>query len=221
MSIAFSVQDNGEDNNNGTTELSYNIVTVSGDDLLVVTIWTRASNVDSVTGVTFNGTSMTRACAQQDSDTSGRYAYIYYLASPDIGDHNVVITCSSQSGNRIRSEAMSFSGSNTSSPLDATAVPQFKSASTSATGTVTVGEDDCLLVGAVPEDNVSSAGTNTTDRSTIPSGSMATVTSTTNVNTGSQSVAYTAVASGSQYGCMASFKSAAAASTFTPSMMMF
>lgn len=84
-------------NNGGTTSTYTAPYSVgSGTNRLLVVPFNGdlTSGVDDCTGVTFNGVSMTLA-RKSTQNTAGRIKYLYYLANPTSGTHNVVITCSS------------------------------------------------------------------------------------------------------------------------------
>lgn len=92
--------------------------TTSGANRVLIVMCYLNEEGDLVTGITYNGVAMTRANAFTNTPgasvpTSG---YIYYLANPATGANNVVI---SYSGNRaVIAVAASFTGANTSSPID-------------------------------------------------------------------------------------------------------
>lgn len=207
MSIAIdavSTHDSGGNTNN------YNASHTCGAsaDLLVVSIWLRQNNTsgDQLTGVTYNSVSLTEAV----SNTTSRGAYIYYLANPATGTNTLNIT-SSQTDD-VRVVIASYTGADTTTPLDATTTGS--DSATTYTLSLTVGEDDVALQGAFAESTAwSSDGANTTTYSGggVNTNRVGAVTDT-NVNTGSNSLVYTNVGSGQVYYAIASFKSASAGS---------
>lgn len=106
MAIAFDAAT--KNSSTGTSQTFSHTVTGS-DTFLWVAIFTQTNSSDVVTGVTYNSVALTRGDSQTITD--GTYTvrgYIYYLASPDTGTHNVVISCSSSV--LIRSESSSYTG---------------------------------------------------------------------------------------------------------------
>lgn len=139
--------------------------TVSGTDkFLLVSVRSQvAGGGDVVTGVTYNGTSMTRINTIR-SETNNERGYLYYLINPDTGTHDIVVTASS--GNLIAGGA-SYTGVDQTSPIDA------NNTSTQGTGTsvslsVTTTTDNCWLVGygdgVTGSGSAFTPGSNTTER---------------------------------------------------------
>lgn len=83
--------------------------------LLVVTV--AESRAVTVTGVTYNGDALTLAI---EDNTGTPYASIWYRVNPDAGAHDIVVTYSSAI-TVPRAGGASFKGTDTSSPLGATA----------------------------------------------------------------------------------------------------
>lgn len=206
MSIAYSSATRYSPATGTSATISH---TVGGsDDLLVVDIETTVFG-DIVTGVTYNGTSMTRMAAGSIIASSNRNTYQYYLASPATGTNNIVISFSSSTGSVAN--ATNLTGANTVSPLDVGNRQLCASSSSTITFTLTTTEDDCIMLGCVGENSYSSASANTTG--SITTDPLIGAYSTTNVNTGSNSIGWTVPFSTTRYGCVGAYKSAGAATS--------
>jgi len=91
MAIAFDNANNGT--SAGTTSLTL-AHTCTGSNLALVVYVEQFSSTDDLTGVTYNGVSMTRARANNRIGGS-RWQYLYILLGAPSGAHNVVASCSS------------------------------------------------------------------------------------------------------------------------------
>lgn len=80
--------------------------TCTGSDRILFVEAVINTSTDLVTGVTYNGVSMTRI--QTVSPTANRRLYLYYLIAPATGANNVVITTSSSTA--IGGNAASYTG---------------------------------------------------------------------------------------------------------------
>lgn len=93
MAIAFvAAADLG--NNSGSTNsltASYTVGSGSNRLLVVQVLGDVAAGADDITGVTYNGVSMTLAAKQVA--TGDRNEYQYYLIGPASGANNVVVSC--------------------------------------------------------------------------------------------------------------------------------
>lgn len=115
--------------------------TCTGSDLiLVVCAWVNSS--DTVSGITYNGVSLTEQAAQTTSN--GLTASIWTLANPATGSNNVEITVSG-SGWSCWAEAISYTDGNTSNPVTDTGEYLFSTSPYDCDLTVT--NDDSYLVG--------------------------------------------------------------------------
>jgi hypothetical protein len=97
-SIAYSSSADGGNNGGSGTSRTWSHTVSSGADryLLVGFVGDVSSGSDDVSTVTYNGVSMTLIAKQLQGATSGnRWQYVYGLANPDAGAHNVVVTFSS------------------------------------------------------------------------------------------------------------------------------
>lgn len=107
--IAFSAATSGQVSD---TSLTFSH-TISGSNT-VLTV--GHSSTRSATDCTYNSVAMVGTT--EESDASG-FARLFYLGNPTAGANNVVLTLAS-SGN-VKAGAVSFTGANSSSPLDAEA----------------------------------------------------------------------------------------------------
>ena len=114
--------------------------TTSGSDRLLVVcaqVYTQ-----TVTGITYAGTSMTLAT----SVANGNFlTYLYYLANPALGADNVVITFNASGGQHYSASINSYTGVDQTTPLDATNTAT-GSSTTGGTVTVTTVADNCWVV---------------------------------------------------------------------------
>lgn len=120
------------------------------------------SQTDVVTGVTYNGVSLTRINTAV-MPTSDDRVYLYYLAGPATGTHNVVISANSgNAGRTLSGNVATYSGASQTGIPDAQTTTN-GSAITSLTGTLTTVADNTWLVGCGRNDitNTPTAGTNT------------------------------------------------------------
>lgn len=203
MSIAFSSSTACDDASSSTSDTF--AVTVGGsDDLLVVDIETFTHG-NIVSGVTYNGVSMSQNAAGSIIASSNRNTYQYYLASPATGSNNLVISYSTNT--TVHATASTYTGANTSSPLDIGNRQLVANASSTATFTLTTTEDDCLMIGSLGENDQTSMSTNTT--LIRDSGALVTARTTANVNTGSNSIGWSIGYSTTRYGVVGAYKSAA------------
>lgn len=143
---------------------------------------------DSITGITYAGTSMTLVDKKLQA-TDNHYVYLYYLIAPTSGSNNVVISCSESAtiGGCAASYAMVKQSGQPDSFNDGTAI----SASSIAIST-TVVLPQCWLISLCDTALVglSSAGTGTTQRAT-DTHTMNLGDSNGTVSTGSQSMTWT------------------------------
>lgn len=99
------------------TSLTYTHTVAAGSDFLVVAIDIIAV-LDDITGVTYNGTAMTRAVNQATPSGITR-DYIYYLIAPTTGANSVVV--SATPGVQIIALSVDYSGTKQSGQPDSTA----------------------------------------------------------------------------------------------------
>jgi hypothetical protein len=207
MSIAFESQTRFEPSSATSHTISHN--NVSGD-LLVASFVSVSNSGDVVTGVTYNGVALTKAVHR--SHNSARTAYVWYLASPATGTHDLVISMSVSE--RAWGSVISLTGSDTSSPLDATAAVQPVASAAAISQDITTTADDTILISSLYINTAyASDGANTTNVSNYSVQIQSR--STTNIATAGAASLVTNVTPSSATHCyaIASFKSAAVAAT--------
>lgn len=166
-----------------STSSTFSFTNTAGDTMYVGTY--AGSSTDIVTGVTYNGVSLTKIASKQLG--TSQWIGIWYLKSPATGANNIVISASSSAD--IEGQVITYTGGNTTTQPDS-----FNSSSTSGniTTSTTVVDTGCWLVS-----NARSASTGPMNAST---GVGFTVTgasafrmgdSNGTVSTGSQSQTYT------------------------------
>ena len=102
MALTF---DSSGNSRTSSTSLTYP-VTTTGTNLVLVAQVMQNSGSDSVTGVTYNGVSMTRLYGAIPSGLM--WTYVYVLYAPTTGTHDIVVSANTNSF--IGSVAMSYSG---------------------------------------------------------------------------------------------------------------
>lgn len=202
MAIALDNSTNGGLVNPGTS-LTY-AHTVSGSNrILFVSVF--GDTTDKITGVTYNGVSMT--LVGKTVKSPDRYVYLFYLIAPATGTNNVVVSASSSIA--ICSHAVSYTGAAQTGQPDSSITG---TAATSLTLTTTVVASNCWLVGAWRTNvTTGTAGTGATQRQ--GSNGLYTADSNGVVGTGSQSMTYNTAGSNGYSGVMASFAPASGGSS--------
>ena len=214
MAIAFDAQSASSFSSGTTNTFSH---TCSGSNgILYVGVYDGLNNV---TGVTYNGVSMTLVNSfAMTGGAAGQYIRLYQLVSPATGANNVVITCSA-AGNTYGNGVSYTSASQTGQP-DAQNTGG-ASTGTSLTTSVTTTADNCWVVGFAYMAGTISAGTNTTLRSTNAGGILAIFdTNAAQTPAGSKSVQTTSGTSGFNGHVIASFAPAVTA-TFVPKVCIY
>jgi microcystin-dependent protein len=118
-------------------------------EILIVAVHTSGSSGNTVSSVTYNGTTMTRAAYTPGSGTDG--TQLFYLTNPTIGKKVIVATFS---GNMSATGlSVSYTGIIPTSPLDTTAVVYRSSATTIplASTTASGATDMVFVVGSAGE----------------------------------------------------------------------
>lgn len=134
--------------------------TCSGSDRVLMVYVYAGSDV--VTGVTYNGVSMTFVQKQlMGGAAAGQYIYEYILAAPASGSNNVVVTSSANLGGYI--SAVSYTGAKQTGQPDNSAKQALTGVTTITTNLTTVA-DNCWLVGYAYHNGTVVAGTATTLR---------------------------------------------------------
>lgn len=124
------------------------------------------ASVPAISSVTFGGVPMTATADTPLAESSSLKMYLYFLVNPASGSSNAVITFAS-APDEIHASAVSYSGAAQSGVPDAHATAT--GTGTSATITMTTTKANAWLVGLFRNDSSGngSAGTGTTQRSSI------------------------------------------------------
>lgn len=151
--------------NSSSGSLTTAFTTTGSNRMLFVGGWggTGASNW---TGVTYNGVAMTKVGERQVS--GDRWVYLYMLAAPASGSHNIVISESGVAG--IDAWAASYTGANQVSTPDASAVANATATNTSAS--VTTIANNCWTIMSYKQAGAGgTAGSGTVQRINTANGS--------------------------------------------------
>jgi len=186
MAIAFDSGGTVGTLNNPVTSITYSFTNTAGD-FLSVGVLTIAGK--SITGVTYNGVSMTKIGGIASFGNQPLNIELWGLSSPATGAHNVVVSMTPSGP--IYSTAMSHSGTKTSGQPDSFNTGYNASNVSSLAVSTTVVDSNCWLIGLATGDNGNnpSAGSGTTQRSTIAVDSyMALFDSNGTVGTGPQTL---------------------------------
>jgi hypothetical protein len=163
MAIAFDAV--SESWTNSGTSLTWSHTCSGSDRILWVSVMTLSTR--TVTGVTYNGvslTSLTRSSGSQPMQ-------LWYLIAPATGANNIVVSINS-TASFIYTSAASYTGVNQSSQPDAQNTNNTTGTSITTTLT-TVADNSWSILGARNDaTGITSAGTNSTQRA---SGSVGTV----------------------------------------------
>jgi len=144
MAIAFDSATPHTADLSFTGSYTFSHTCTGSDRYLIVEATTILTTGGSVTGITYNGVSM--SLLEGGSVNSGDYyTHVYGLANPASGSNNVVITYSSSDA--VLATAISYTGVNQASPIDATALVTDLSASSPASFSITTTASNCWLVG--------------------------------------------------------------------------
>lgn len=137
MAIAFDAATAG----NYASGTSYSFShTCSGTDRILFVHAFKNGTADTITGVTYNGVSMTLINKQVAS--TDRYTYLYYLIAPATGSNT--ITISSSSSVAIGGNASSYTGVDQTSPIDTQTTTTFTASP--CTTSVTTTTDNCWAI---------------------------------------------------------------------------
>lgn len=209
MAIAFDSKTNFLYNASTATH-TYSHTCSGVDRILFVGVSVRDTR--TVTGVTYNGVSMTQSGSL--STTTGIKNYLFYLVNPSTGSNTVSITQSAS--DTITSCSISYTGAAQSGQPDATSVGG-PSSGVSYSQSVTSVADNCfaILYGDNNSGATLTAGSNTTIRNNCEvafTGAFLLDSTTAKTPAGTFTLAFTS-ASGSAAACMASFKPSVPIST--------
>lgn len=219
MGYGIDVVNSAEFNPGATTSTTttFSHTVDSSADLLVVGITVFASS-DLITSVTYNGVTMTKV-GHKSNAANVLYAYQYYLANPATGANDLVINTSS--AENPRAVCIDCIGSDTSSPLDASAEEQ--DSGTTLDSNVTAGVDNVLHIGHFCTNRAwSSNGTGTSLIQEAGSAGYVTIRSSGLVDTGASNINYAPSSTDPGVGVLgATYKTAAAAAAGAANNAMF
>lgn len=156
MAIAFDASAQGTTGLGSAASLTIAHTCSGSNRVLIVCVQTVVHAID-VTGVTYNGVTMTLL---DDQDTGIGYMYVFYLLAPATGTHNIVISATPN----ILMFAVSGSWTGIRQGLFPDAETKNIYSGSSNTTTLTTVIDNCWCVLADSAANTSSAGTNSTSR---------------------------------------------------------
>jgi hypothetical protein len=126
MAIAFDAAASGNNDNNTGVTFALSVVSATTGIVVVNVVVDDPTLADrTVSSVTWNGRSLTNIAGATVDSTPNRSEMWYLLNTTDTGSHNVIVTMGGTCGG-IGAGAMSFTGVDQASPIDA---------STSASGT--------------------------------------------------------------------------------------
>lgn len=137
MAITFDAKSHSTENVDSWSH------TCAADATLLVVLAANREKGLSVTGITYNGTALTKAIRNQEPNEDGAVE-IWYLENPDSGTNTVAVTWSDTNEDRDH-VAASFKNTDTSSPLDQTASADGTNATPSVSITPTT--DNQVIVG--------------------------------------------------------------------------
>jgi len=89
----------------GGNSLTYSHTCTGGKLILFVAATVRGG--DHLTGITYNGVSLTKVDSSLNAQTDGNYTYLYYLLNPATGAHNVVVS-TNNAGDSIAASSTSY-----------------------------------------------------------------------------------------------------------------
>ena len=160
--------------------------TCSGSDRVLLVGFFKFGGGDSVTGVTYNGVSMTQL-GKGVADASG-YVYLYGLVNPATGANNVV--ASSSASVQWYGEAVSYTGVDQTTPFPDTEAYN-SSTGTSFTESITTSvADSWIILQGRNSVGGPTAGANTTLRVSSPSTDVWFLDSNAGRSTGSNALAW-------------------------------
>jgi len=207
MAIAFDASSEGS--GDAVSSITISHTTSSGSNRIMwVGVWDQ--NNDTVTGVTYNGVSMTQANKIRVGTGGGaEYVYLYYLVAPSTGANNVVIS-RSVSTNSLHGRVITFTGASQTGIPDASNTGQSNSASSLAVS-VTVVAANSWVVAMMRNTNAAVASSDSNFTMRLTSSSIMIADTNGAVSAGSYTGTFNNSGGGGRWGlCMASFAPAAA-----------
>src|SRR5262249_11683072 len=145
--IAFDTATNGGNNGGTTTSLTFNHTCASNATLLVGVIGDYIlSTPDNITSVTYNGIALTLVSknAIDGGSRSDLYQYLYVLGTCPSGTHSVSI--SAATAHRLFAESVSYTGVNSSAPIDVFTVHRGTTAPSLTTSLTTSANNEWTVV---------------------------------------------------------------------------
>lgn len=130
-----------------------------GDTMLVVFVQVSTGNGDSVTGVTYNSVAMTQGVKVGRLSDSATFTYLYYLANPASGAHNITVSMSASETFGVVCGA-SYTGTTTVAP-EATDTDRTSSGTSCTTTLTTITDNDWLVGGFTFGGGTMTVGANT------------------------------------------------------------
>ena len=214
MAITFDASSETDKTGYNTTH-NQNHTCTGSDLILLVGVCVFDSPYDVVTGITYNGVSMTQV--SKKFHTGGRGTYLYVLTGPATGTNTVSISTSSSV--RVGIDIVSFTGAAQSGQPESFSNQEVTSST--KTMTLTVSTDQSILVCSEFTNRTSSAGANTTVVGFNNNNNTFSY-STSPVGTGSKSLVLNQSDSTWAVQAFAVITPVATAgTTFTPKVMMF
>ncbi len=142
IGIAYDTGTSGS--NNGASSLTVSHTAASGNNIAVAYVWNQQVT-DTITGVTYNGSTMTKVDAANTG--TGTYASCFILPNVDTGTNDNVVASRSNSINAINMVVVTYTGAaQTGQPDNHTT--SSTAAATSLAGTlITVADNSWLLMG--------------------------------------------------------------------------
>lgn len=172
--IGYDATTEGPEPTRGASSETYAHTNGASANYMTVTILRNddtTTAADDVTGVTYNGVSMTQLGKYNTSTQEPGVLYIYGLANPATGSNNVVISLTGSTGSRAYSVTNSYTGVAATGQPDASNTGT--TVGTSLTVSVTTVDDNAWLIGAMGVNSggvTQSAGTGTVLRGAVTTG---------------------------------------------------
>lgn len=158
MAIAFDAASHSR--TSSATSLTFAHTCSGSDRLLAVSVVGRTA--DTITGVTYNGVSL--SLAAKTAASGGRYTYLYLLVAPATGSNNVVI--SGTGSDYIEGNAASYTGAAQTGQPNVTGTNSTSLATALATSCTTTVDNCWVVLAADGQSGTLTAGSGTTLRAT-------------------------------------------------------
>lgn len=167
MAIAFDNATSGTFGANVASKtLSHTVNSNSNGILFVGVAMSGAVTTDIVTGITYNGVSMTKVADGLGHTGNLGDVTVYYLLAPASGANNVIVSFSPNNGGAV--QVISYTGAKQSGQPDSSAVRSNGGAGSFTLATTTVADNSwAVLFGQFDGGATPTAGTNTTLRGSI------------------------------------------------------